>query len=316
MNISFVIPNFNGEALLKKNLPKVLTIAKNYKNGKSEIVIADDSSKDDSIVFLKKFCDKNKSHVLITILENSTGKNKGYATNVNKGVEAAKGEIIILLNTDVLPSDNFLEPLLKHFENENVFAVGCMDESIENGKKILRGRGVGKWNKGFLIHARGDVEGGNSTLWVSGGSGAFRKSTWEKIDGLNELYNPFYWEDIDISYRAQKAGYGVLFEKKSIVRHEHETGSIKQNYTSFSVRKTAYRNQFFFTWLNATDTMLLIQNVLYLPTFLIKAVIREDKAFLFGFGEALFSLPKVLQERKNVQHLVVLSDRAVISKIN
>lgn len=315
MNISFVIPNFNGENLLKKNLPKVLHVAQSYKEGKSEVIVTDDSSKDNSLTYLKNFANDNKTKVPIIVLENNSGKNKGFSTNVNKGVKAASGDVVILLNTDVVPHDDFLDPLLQNFQDDNVFAVGCMDESIENGKKVLRGRGIGKWHRGFLIHSAGDVDKGPLTLWVSGGSGAFRKSMWDKIGGLHELYNPFYWEDIDLSYRAQKAGYKVFFEKKSIVRHEHESGSIKKNYTSFAVKKTAYRNQFFFTWLNATDTMLCIEHVLFLPVFLLKAVLRKDGAFLQGFWEACMTLPKVLLQRAKVQHLVKISDKEVITRI-
>src|SRR5258707_962155 len=55
MNISVVIPNFNGENLLKKNLPKVVDGVREYKNGKVEIIITDDSSKDSSLEVIEKF---------------------------------------------------------------------------------------------------------------------------------------------------------------------------------------------------------------------------------------------------------------------
>ena len=48
-----------------------------------------------------------------------------------------------------MPEKDFLKPLMEHFNDESVFAVGCMDKSIENGKTVLRGRGIGKWKKGF-----------------------------------------------------------------------------------------------------------------------------------------------------------------------
>lgn len=315
MDISFVIPNFNGEKLLKKNLSAIFSIAKNYKEGKTEIIVADDSSKDNSVVYLQEFKKTNKTGIPFILLENKSGKNKGFSTNVNKGVAAAHGDIVILLNTDVVPRSDFLSPLLPHFRQADVFAVGCMDESVENGKVVLRGRGKGQWKKGFLMHNAANVETGTATLWASCGSGAFRKSIWEKIGGLNEVYNPFYWEDIDLSYKAQKAGFRVVFEKKSIVRHEHEVGSIKKNYSSFSVMQTAYRNQFFFTWLNATDTIIIVQHLAFLPYFLIKAIVGRDAAFLFGFIKALFMLPIVLQKRQEVQKLVKKSDREVIQSV-
>lgn len=310
MNISVVIPNYNGLQLLKKNLPKVIAVVEKYKKGTVDIVITDDSSKDGSLAFLYAY-QKEHPKILLTILENTSGKNVGFAGNVDKGVAAVKGEIVILFNTDVVPHDDFLEPLLKHFTDENVFAVGCMDESIEDGKTVLRGRGIGKWYRGFLMHNAGDITRESTTLWASCGSGAFRKSIWDTIGGLNQMYNPFYWEDIDLSYKAQKAGYQVLFEKKSIVRHEHETGSIKKNYTPYTVKITAYRNQFFFTWLNATDTIILVSHILFLPIFLLNAIRKKDGAFFVGFFQALVLLPKALRERQKVQALVKKSDREV-----
>ena len=316
MNISVVIPNFNGETLLRQNLPKVFDIVNNYKDGEGEIIITDDSSRDGSVTFLRDFISaRKKEKTQVVLLENKSGKNKGFSANVNKGVAHASGDIVILLNTDVVPHEDFLKPLIEHFTDTNVFAVGCMDESVEDGKVTLRGRGKGEWKRGFLVHSAADIEGGSTTLWVSGGSGAFRKILWNYLGGLNDLYNPFYWEDIDLSYKAQKAGYKVLFEKKSIVRHVHEEGSIKKNYSSFAVRKTAYRNQFFFTWLNATDTIILVNHIFFLPYFLFRALMRRDRAFFVGFFLAIIALPKVLQERNKIQKLVKKTDREVIRQL-
>ena len=314
MNISVVIPNFNGENLLRKNLSHLVSILEKHKEGTCEIIITDDASKDASVQYIQNCIKKNHSTVSLLLLENNSGKNKGFSGNVNKGVAKATGDILILLNTDVVPRKDFLFPLLQHFSEKKVFAVGCMDESIENEKVVLRGRGVGKWRKGFLIHGPGELDK-ETTLWVSCGSGAFRKEIWDKIGGLNELYNPFYWEDIDLSYRAQKAGYTVVFEKKSIVRHEHDSGSIKKNYTPFNVTKIAYRNQFYFTWLNATDKMILLSHYIFVPYFLLKALFNGNTGMLYGFFLAVGHLGKVLQERQKIQRMVVESDKEVVKKV-
>ena len=71
----------------------------------------------------------------------------------------------------------------------------------------------------MLVHSRGEVNKTN-TLWVNGGSGAFRKSIWEDLGGFDELYNPFYWEDIDLSYRAKKAGYKIIYVPTAKVYHK------------------------------------------------------------------------------------------------
>src|SRR3989344_8968513 len=109
--LSIIIPNFNGQKLLEKNLPYVINRAKDV-----QIIIVDDGSTDGSAQFIK---DKFPR---VTLIEKVT--NSGFATSVNLGVKAAVGDIFFLLNTDAVPSSDCFKLVLKHFENEQVFAVG------------------------------------------------------------------------------------------------------------------------------------------------------------------------------------------------
>lgn len=312
MNISIVIPNYNGEKILQTNLPKVLEAARTYQKGKVEIIIADDPSTDNSGKVINQFITNvSDSHIVCKTISNKNKRESGFSKNVNRGISLATGDIIVLLNSDVSPHRNFLEPLLARFADPKTFAVGCMDESIENGKTILRGRGVGKWQKGFLMHKKGSIDK-DTTLWASGGSSAFRKSIWEKLRGLDVLYNPFYWEDIDLSYRALKSGYKIYFEKSSVVVHEHERGTIKNKFKPVHVRKIAYRNQFIFVWKNITDTELLISHVFWLPYHFINAIRKREWIFFMGFYLACLRFSQIMHERYLAKRLFVLSDKQVI----
>jgi len=316
MSISIVIPNYNGEELLKKNLPKVFDMISSYKDGDFEIIVTDDCSIDNSLIVLNALKSKMSSiykNINFKIVRNE--KNLGFSSNVNKGIKEAKGEIVILLNSDVIPEKGSLNPLLKHFEDPEVFAVGSMDKSIESGKVVLRGRGIGKWQRGFLVHSRGEVNK-LSTLWVSCGSGAFRKSIWDKLGGLDTLYNPFYWEDIDLSYRALKSGYKILFEPKSIVLHEHEKGAIKSSYTSSQVKRIAYRNQFIFVWKNTTDLDLQLLHLFWFPYHLAKALVRRDWNFFVGFFKAFILLPKIIKSRFRSKKLFIKKDQEILIGLN
>ncbi len=299
MNLSVVIPNYNGEDILRKNLPKVISSVED-----AEIIVVDDASVDGSLEVLVNFGKK------IRVIKNE--KNLGFSSTVNRAIKEAKGEIVILLNSDVIPEKGFLPPLLSHFDDEKVFAVGCMDKSVENGKIILRGRGIGSWKKGFLMHSRGEVNR-MDTLWVSGGSGAFRKSIWDKLGGFSHLYDPFYWEDIDLSYRALKSGYKIVFEPKSIVIHEHEKGAIKSTYSNFKVKTIAYRNQFIFVWKNATDLDLLFSHLLWLLYHFVKAFIGMDMAFFRGFFSVIVLLPEIIKYKLKDKKFFVKKDKEVVN---
>lgn len=305
MTVSIIIPNYNGEKLLLKNLPRVCLV--NLPKGVDlEVIVVDDGSSDDSVKVIENFCMSDKR---IKLARNY--KNLGFASTVNKGAFLAKGEIIVFLNTDVDPDKNFLLPSIKDLEGDNVFAVGCLEKSLEDGKVILRGRGVGVWKKGFLVHQKGEVDR-NDTLWVSGGSAVVKKSIFKKLGGFNPLYNPFYWEDIDLSYRALKAGYKLVFEKESIVIHEHSKGAIKSHYSKEKIKTIAYRNQLIFTWINLTDKDLLLQHLKFLPIHFVKACLTLDMAFVKGFFKAFILLPKIIKSRTAVKGLAVKSDNQVV----
>jgi GT2 family glycosyltransferase len=320
MKVSVVIPNYNGEELLAKNLPKVLTC-----QGINEVIIVDDASTDGSVTEIKNEKLKIKNNkVKLKIVANK--KNLGFASTVNRGVHETTGELVVLLNTDVYPEKNFLQAAIPHFDNPQVFAVGFLQKCKEAGGIVLRGRGIGRFQRGFLIHARGavgdkdtsdggklnpsadgesddssEVEDFKKTLWVSGGAGIFRKSIWEGLGGAETLYNPFYWEDIDLSYRALKAGFQLVFEPKSVVYHHQGEGAIKSTYSPFYIKTVAFRNQILFVWLNITDVRYLLAHFIFLPFHFIKSLIRGDWAFISGLFLVLQLIPLVVLRRQNTR---------------
>lgn len=312
MNISIIIPNYNGEEIMKKNLPEVYKAVRNYHGGNVEIIIPDDPSTDNSAEVINQFFAGIKDkHIICKTISNKNKNSAGFSHNVNRGVKLSTGDVMVLLNTDVRPHHDFLDSLITHFEDSRVFAVGCMDESIEGATQVLRGRGVGKWTKGFLMHSKGDIDKNNS-LWASGGSSAFSRKIWDQIGGLEDLYNPFYWEDIDISYRAQKSGFKVLFEKKSRVIHDHSKGAIKSNSDPLVIKKIAYRNQFIFIWLNITDPDLINSHFTWLPYHFITAALRGDWAFFSGFFSAILKINEIIKQRIKYTKLFNTTDKKIL----
>lgn len=301
MKIDVIIPNYNGFLLLKNNLPKVLDAFSSYKN--SSIIIVDDGSSKEEFLKLKDYIDSEQKAIKLKIKLIRNEKNLGFSSTVNRGAFESSAELLVFLNSDVAPEKKFLEPILEDFEKDkNLFGVGCLDNSIEGDKVVLRGRGIGKWRRGFMIHYRGEINK-RDTFWVSGGSSVVRRDLFVKLGGFDELYNPFYWEDIDLSYRAQKRGFNILFEDKSIVIHRHLEGTIKTNYSGFKVKTIAYRNQFIFIWKNITDLDLFLSHLVWLPYHSIKALLRFDFAYFYGFLAAFLKLPKILSKRRNGSYI-------------
>lgn len=292
--MSIVLPNWNGSSLLEKNLPSVIAAAPD-----SEIIVADDASDDNSCLMLKQ------KFPTIVIVENK--KQQGFAGNINSGVAKANGEIVVLLNTDVSPEKDFLEYLIPHFSDPNVSAVGCLEKSHEPTGIVLRGRGLARWEKGFFIHTRGEVNS-HTTAWVTGGSSAYRRTVWNTLGGMDVLYNPFYWEDIDLSYQMLKSGYTILFEPKSIVHHFHEQGKIKTSYTIDQVKRIAFRNQFMFLWKNISDIKIWRDYCIWMPVRLIQALFSRDMNMIYGYCMMITKCFDIQKSRKKASRYWRRSD--------
>ncbi len=296
--ISIIIPNYNGSSLLEKNLPQVIKCCPN-----AQIIVVDDASTDDSTTLLKS------KFKLITLL--SLNKNRGFAWAANYGVQEAANDIVLLLNTDVTPRHNFLKNVLPYFINENVFAVALADYSHESGSIIVRGRGGANFKKGFLNHFELKIEKAE-TLWVSGGSGVYDRKKFLELGGFDTTFAPFYWEDIDLSYRAQKSGFVCHFEPSAKVDHYHAEGAIKKNKSEFLIKTSSYKNQFIFVWKNISDYSMLIAHILWLPIHMVKELIKLDVPFFIGLLWAITKIPSlILNASYNNQKF---TDKEVLSK--
>ena len=269
-SVSIVIPNYQKLPLIK-HLPKVIAASQG-----SEIIVVDDASPDDTVVYLTKHFPQVK------LVVNQT--NQRFAVSCNRGVKAATGEIVVLLNSDVAPKPNFLKPLIKHFDDPSVFAVSC----LEIQKSGVSGRNHCQFKRGFLIHSAASINKTKATenCWATGGSSAFDRQKYLELGGMDPLYQPAYWEDIDLSWRArEKFGYQILFEPQSQVWHNHET----TNVSVFGQRKMelmALRNQILFVWKNIRGQQLL-EHWLWLPYHLVLTTIRTRGLFLTAFLQAV-----------------------------
>lgn len=295
MKISIVIPNWNGSELLTKNLPKVITAKKNGKNKITEIIVVDDFSTDDSITNLQN----NFPEVRLV----RQSENRGFSSTVNLGVKLAKGDLVCLLNTDVIPSISFLEKAILHFKDNSVFAVGLHEKGY--------GPSTAEFKNGYMEHKNfGEINYVKESLWASGGSAVFSKRIWRELKGLDEsLYSPFYWEDVDLGYRAQKRGYRILWEPDSLVIHKHESVINNDNFRKKYLEIIKERNVLLFTWKNINSNTYFKQHMLSV----LKRAIAHPGYFRVIL-EALKKRELVLKRRKREKLDAKLSDEAVFSK--
>jgi len=294
MKVSIVIPWFNTDWLVDKNIPAVVKAMENSKNSVIEIIIVDDGSTDKSNLFIKTKYPK------IRLIKHKS--NKGFSAAVNTGVRSAKGDLICLLNSDVVPSPNFLINVIKHFGDPKTFAVSLNEAGVFGWAK-------GYFKDGFIGHEPGGKSTtAHDTFWVSGGSGVFRRSTWIDLGGMDEkLLSPFYWEDLDLCYRALKRGYRLLWEPSAVVEHQHETtiSKLSKDYVS----RIKERNQLLVIWKDVTSQRLFGKHISGLAKRLIShpGYIRIVFMAIVKIGPLIKARNKEIKEAK-------VSDEIIFSR--
>ncbi|MBP9758718.1 glycosyltransferase family 2 protein [Candidatus Dojkabacteria bacterium] len=293
LTVSVVITNYNGKELLEKNLPAIISAKNNKDNNILEIIVVDDFSNDESLKFLNTL----KSD--ISIIKHT--KNRGFSATTNTGVRATKGDFVALLNSDVSPSSNFLVSTLKLFEDSQVFGVTFHEKGLGYAKALF--------SDGYIQQPGGkEVNKVVPSFYTSGGSGIFRKSIWKELGGMDEkLLSPFYWEDIDLSYRANKRGYLSLWDPNAIVVHNHMSTISKL--PKKNVDMIRERNQLLVLWKNIHSKNMLNKHF----ASIMKRTLKHP-GYMKVIFSALFKLPLVLKERKKEIKESIVSDEAVFQK--
>jgi len=290
--VSVVITNYNGKDILAKKLPSVVEAKRNPLNRIIEIIVVDDASSDDSVKFLKK----NFPEVKVV----SHKKNRGFAAATNTGVRLAKGNLVCLLNNDVSCYKNFLESVFDIFaEDDKIFAVSLNEGTF--------GPAAGYFENGFILHKSLPLsKRPRRTFWVSGGSGIFRRDIWVKLGWMDEkLFAPFYWEDVDLSYRALKRGFSLYWDPKARVIHKHET-----TIGRFNPKKKARiqeRNQLLFIWKNLTSNRLMLKHI----AGVFQRLFRHPGYLLIIFM-ALLKIRDVIKMRKKESKESLVADEFIL----
>jgi len=306
LSASIVITNWNGRDLLAEILPTVLDAIKADEHHEYEVIVVDDCSTDDSIDFLKSCFPQVRIE--------KTPENIGFQRACNYGVEKSRYDIVMLLNNDIKMDHTTLAPLIEHFQDKDVFAASgrVFDWSK---KRFLYGNRGGYFRFGhFWLYEK--KEGDDSqTLFACGGAFMCDKNKYLALGGFNNIFHPLYYEEIDISYRALKRGWKVIYEPRSLVYHRVQSTITKQHKRKM-IGYISGRNNYLFVWKNITDKKMIFSFFFFTPLFLLRDVFRLKFRFWVSFFMALKRLPLVFAERKREKDKILCSDKEILIKIN
>ena len=298
MNISIVIPQYKGKEKLYANLKKNMPFFAGC-----EVIVVNDYP---DVPLTKEM------HALfptVKVIENP--HNLGFAGAVAAGIKQTSAPYVFLLNNDVILGDNTFTHVLKEFDKDtNLFAVSFKQVEKDGGHV---GRNTIFWHKGFFQHRKGDPGTHGINGWAEGGSMVFDKKKYESIHGFDTLFSPFYWEDIDLSYRAWKAGYTIRFDTSVVVEHHHES-TIATYFQQSRIKTIAYRNQFITIWKNISDPLYLLEHCFFVIKNSIIYPMKGHSEFVSGLWMAIQLLPHIMKKRVRQQKIWKRTDREIFSK--
>lgn len=230
---SIIIVSYNSEEYIFDCVNSV----KKQKYPFYEIIVVDNASIDNSVSLIKNdFPD-------IQIYESS--KNLGFAGAVNLGVSLSKGDIIVILNPDVIVKGKWLLSLIEAFKVKEIGVAGSLilnynQSFIQHAGAIIKKNGITEHielsleevslenNKGIKQKIKEKLKskfGKNDIDYLTGASIAFRRNLYKRLNGFDEAYFPGYFEEVDFCIMAKNLGYKLILEPKSVCIHKQATST-------------------------------------------------------------------------------------------
>ena len=305
---SIIISSWNGRHLLQTCLPCVLRAVEADRDG-HEVIVVDDASTDDTVDFVRREFPQVRLLAL--------SRNLRFAGANNAAARIARGDVLVFLNNDMLVEPNFLDPLLRHFADPSVFAATA---HIQMAPRLVAGvmtRETGlvraRFESGVFVlrHEEPGSDLAIPVFYAGGGSSAWRRDRFFQLGGFDRLFRPFYFEDLDLSYRGQKAGWRVIFEPASRMIHQHRQTNAPRNFPAGYVDLMFCKNSVLFTWKVLTDPRLISSHLFALWL----ALMRPDlnPRFSACFVRALAQAPELLIKKRQARRHMVLTDREVLT---
>lgn len=302
---SVIIPNFNGA----RHLPDCLDAVTRQTFAEFETVVVDNGSTDGSVELLKQRYPAVRTIRLPT--------NGGFPAAANEGIVATRSPYVVLLNNDTKAADDWLERL-----------VGAMEEVPEAGfgaSKLVR------YDDPLTLDAAGDTfvpstlsgvgigtgevaSRYDTRSWVFGACAAaaiYRRAMLDDIGLFDEGFFLTH-EDVDLSMRAQMAGYRCMYVPDAVVAHKRRT---TYRLDSPEIEAIGLRNRLWVVGKNTPGPLLARWAVLSMPHVVAMSArkIRHGRSELTGWStqrltpaisatiwEALRALPA---KRRSVRHL-------------
>jgi GT2 family glycosyltransferase len=233
---SLIVLNWNGKEHLARCLPSLWALdCSNY-----EVVLVDNGSTDDSVEYvISEFPG-------IRVIENR--RNLGYAGGMNVGIAQSEGDVVVLLNNDIVVRRDWLSELVGAMAaDERIGIAGCKI-LFADGKTLQHAGGLISYPLALADHCgyRQPDTGAYDVLadvaYVTSAAMAIRRAVLAEVGDLDDGFFPIYYDDVDICYRARAAGWRVVYVPTAVLTHLESATMVRDSYRYFvSVHRSRLR---------------------------------------------------------------------------
>lgn len=216
IELSIIIVSYNTKTLIAKCLDSIYSSLQKSQI-EFEVIIVDNGSTDGSLDMIRKY-----SRTLL--IKNKKNFGFGYANN--QGIKKSKGNVILLLNSDIIVLDRAIENLYDFLITQTNTIVGGKLFNNDLSPQTSCGPGynlltifTALFLKGDYLHiTRYSPNKIKKVDWVMGACIMAKKELFNKV-GLFDEGIFMYMEEIDFQYRAKKLGINIIFYPESHFIH-------------------------------------------------------------------------------------------------
>lgn len=308
--ISVIILNWNGKKFLHTCLSSLTKIT----TPRIEIIVVDNHSSDDSVVYIKKTFPK------VNVI--ASRKNNGFAGGNNVGAGIATGQYLLFLNNDTKVTKEFLIPMIETCRRDPL--IGCIQPEmrIMNHPDLLDEAGAYLTISGFLYHYgyrkkyRLPMYQNKRVIFsAKGACMLIPKHIFDQVGGFDEDFFIFF-EETDLCHRLWLAGYKVVYLPDSSIYHV-AGGDTTDTYTyerrvylTFKNMNCSYLKNFGTLFLATIYPVFVVFQMGVLFYFFVTLQFGVVNAILSGWWWNLVHLHTTLQKRSTIQHSIrIVTDR-------
>lgn len=290
--VAIVIPTWNSAEEIEACIESALA------QSPSEVVVVDNGSMDDTAGIVRTQYPK------VRLLELPT--NFGFAGACNRGFKATRSEFVLFLNDDARLEPGYLETLVRQLEANSTLAsavgklVTCVDGEryIDSAGIELHRFALRPTDRGHRELDTGQFDKRELIFGPSAAAAIYRRTAIETLGSLpfDELLVSYY-EDVDLAWRLNRAGWSHLYEPRAIAVHSRRGPDRKPT----SIASRAFTNRYLVWIKNESPLRFLAYAPVAVPWELVRIVRRAfaDPRLLADFP----NLPRRVWKVTRNKHL-------------